>query len=132
MNIAAADIATAAVREYRQIRVHASTAWDRLAVQYQQASPPPAEVERLHQENEGLRQQLVAQIPTADSAASSSTSVTARRPGTFEQHLAAIVENSDDAIVSNDLEAASCPGTTRRPGCTATRLRRRSGSRSTS
>ena len=31
-------------------------------------------------------------------------SVTARWPGGFEQHLAAIVENSDDAIVSIDLE----------------------------
>src|SRR5712692_2076493 len=31
-------------------------------------------------------------------------SVPARRPEGFEQHLAAIVENSDDAIVSKDLE----------------------------
>jgi PAS domain S-box-containing protein len=31
-------------------------------------------------------------------------SVTAGWPGSFEQHLAAIVENSDDAIVSKDLE----------------------------
>ena len=31
-------------------------------------------------------------------------SVTTRWPGSFEQHLAAIVENSDDAIVSKDLE----------------------------
>ncbi len=31
-------------------------------------------------------------------------SVTARWPGSFEQHLAAIVENSDDAIVSKNLE----------------------------
>jgi PAS domain S-box-containing protein len=31
-------------------------------------------------------------------------SVAARWPGSFEQHLAAIVENSDDAIVSKDLE----------------------------
>jgi PAS domain S-box-containing protein len=31
-------------------------------------------------------------------------SVTARWPGSFEHHLAAIVENSDDAIVSKDLE----------------------------
>jgi PAS domain S-box-containing protein len=30
--------------------------------------------------------------------------VTVRWPGSFEQHLAAIVENSDDAIVSKDLE----------------------------
>src|SRR5580658_2981465 len=29
---------------------------------------------------------------------------TAGWPGSFEQHLAAIVENSDDAIVSKDLE----------------------------
>lgn len=31
-------------------------------------------------------------------------SVAARWPGSFDQHLAAIVENSDDAIVSKDLE----------------------------
>lgn len=37
-------------------------------------------------------------------SAAQSDSVAARWPGSFEQHLAAIVENSDDAIVSKDLE----------------------------
>jgi PAS domain S-box-containing protein len=37
-------------------------------------------------------------------SAAQQDSVTASWPGSFDQHLAAIVENSDDAIVSKDLE----------------------------
>lgn len=40
---------------------------------------------------------------TSTSAAQPDSVIT-RWPGSFEQHLAAIVENSDDAIVSKDLE----------------------------
>ena len=50
--------------------------------------------------NSGL---MAGRQVTAMSAAQPD-SVTARWPGSFDQHLAAIVENSDDAIVSKDLE----------------------------
>jgi biotin carboxyl carrier protein len=43
-------------------------AWDRLAVQYQQASAQPGEVKELRQENEELRQQLAAAKSRTDAA----------------------------------------------------------------
>jgi cell division inhibitor SepF len=43
-------------------------AWDRLAVQYQQASTPGGEVEKLRQENEELHQQLKAAKQQAEAA----------------------------------------------------------------
>lgn len=45
-------------------------AWDRLAVQHQQASTPPGEAEKLRQENEELRRQLTAVKRQAETAES--------------------------------------------------------------
>ena len=47
-----------------------------------------------------------------------------------QAQLAAIVTSSDDAIVSKTLEGASSPGTRARSGCSATRRRKPSASRS--
>jgi len=47
---------------------------------------------------------LLAGKQVTSMSAAQPDSVTPRWPGSFEQHLAAIVENSDDAIVSKDLE----------------------------
>ena len=47
--------------------------------------------------------------------------------GDHTAHLAAIVQSSDDAIVSKDLAASSRRGIRRPRSCSATRPRRRSG-----